>query len=62
MPIFVFMCRSVVFIISKKTMGRHTVWVKDKQGVLRTEKDRMERWKQHFNEILDREVDGAWMK
>ena len=36
---------------------RQTVGVKDKQGVLRTEKsDRMERWKEHFSEILNRDA------
>ena len=31
--------------------------MKDKQGVLRTEKsDRMERWKEHFSDILNRDA------
>ena len=36
---------------------KQTVGVKDEQGVLRTEKsDRMERWKEHFSEILNRDA------
>ena len=36
---------------------RQTVGVKDKQGVLRSEKsDGMERWKEHFSEILNRDA------
>ena len=31
--------------------------MKDKQGVLRTDTgERMERWKEHFSEILNRDV------
>ena len=38
-------------------MRRQTVGVKGKHGVLRTVKsDRMERWKEHFSEILNRDA------
>ena len=46
-----------LYTITKMLTGgkrRQTVGVKDKQGVLRTEKsDRTERWKEHFSEILN---------
>ena len=48
-----------LYTITKMLTGerrRQTVGVKDKQGALKTEKkDRMDRWRKHFSEILNRE-------
>ena len=48
-----------LYTITKMLTGerrRQTVGVKDKHGTLRTDKnDRMDRWREHFSEILNRD-------